>query len=103
MWRDVVGGEFELAAAARWRTGRWAGMFQAVSTREIPASRLRGGRVADSGSFPDTHEAYRDMTPSERIEAMRRLSARLYAIARQGADVPERRPGVPDRLIGGRR
>ena len=67
--------------------------------REVPPSRLRGGRVADAGSFPDTHEAYRDMAPSERIEAMRRLSARLYAIARQGR---EDSSGLPNRLIGGR-
>lgn len=70
-----------------------------MSTREVPASRLRSSEVADSGSFPDTHEAYRDMTPSQRVEAMRRLSARLYAIARP---VREDISGLPDRLIGGR-
>lgn len=96
-------GEFAPAVVARWQTSGPLGIFHLVSTREIPASRLRGGKVADSGSFPDTHEAYRDMTPSQRVEAMRELSLRLYAIAQQGADVQQRRPGVPNRLIGGRR
>ncbi|MDC0666593.1 hypothetical protein [Nannocystis radixulma] len=70
-----------------------------MSTREVPASRLRGGKVEDAGSFPDTHEAYRDTTPSQRVVAMRRLSARLHAIARS---VREDSSGLPDRLIGGR-
>ncbi|PCC69588.1 hypothetical protein SAMN02745121_06397 [Nannocystis exedens] len=78
-------------------------MFRSVATKQVPSSRLIGGRVADSGAFPDTHDAYRDMTPTQRIALMRELSRRVYAISQRGSDGGERRSGLSDRLIGGRR
>lgn len=64
---------------------------------------LRGGRVADPGSFPDEQEAYRNMTPEERIAALRALSRRVYAIAEQNNNGRRGHPRLPDRLVGGRR
>ena len=68
-----------------------------MTARQIPPSRLIGGRVTDSGAFPDTHDAYRDMTPTQRIALMRELSRRVYVISQRGAD-DVRNP----RLVGGR-
>lgn len=65
--------------------------------------RLVGGRVEDLGEFPDEQAAYRNMTPTERIAAMRRLSRRVYEMRNAGRDVERGHPRLPDRLIGGRR
>lgn len=65
--------------------------------------RLHGGRIADSASFPDEQQAYRDLTPAERIAALRALSRRLYMITGQHDDGRRGHPGLPDRLVGGRR
>ncbi|HEY0133211.1 MAG TPA: hypothetical protein VGB85_04000, partial [Nannocystis sp.] len=55
-----------------------------------------GGRVEDSGCFPEAGLDYRDMTPGERMEALRRLSRRAYTCI--PADDPRRLEGLPNRL-----
>lgn len=70
-----------------------------------PASRskfLQGGRVEDSGGFPEDGIDYRDMTPGERMDACRRLSLRVFTCIPED-DVRRRLQGLPNRLIGGRR
>lgn len=64
--------------------------------------RLIGGRVNDSGSFPDSDLAYQHMTPGERMEALYRLSRRAFTCIPE-SDARKRLQGIPNRLIGGRR
>jgi hypothetical protein len=40
-------------------------MLGSMSSEKPIRPGLRGGRVADAGSFPDEQEAYRDMTPGD--------------------------------------
>ena len=67
-----------------------------------PKARLQGGRVNDSGSFPNTDLNYQHMTPGERIEALHRLSRRAFTCLPE-TDPRQRPQGIPNRLIGGRR
>lgn len=69
---------------------------------DVPTRRIWGSRVDDPGSFPDIQEVYRNMTPAQRIEAMRQLSRFAFAIAEAAGHGPRRVPGLPDRLHGGR-
>lgn len=92
--------------SGRWlaRThGRQYGINVMVERTQGPRSKfLQGGRVEDSGSFPEDGLDYRDMTPGERMEALRRLSRRAFTCI-PGDDVRRRLQGLPDRLVGGRR
>ncbi len=63
---------------------------------------LQGGRVEDSGSFPEDGLDYREMTPGERMDACRRLSRRVFTCI-PADDVRRRLQGLPNRLVGGRR
>ena len=63
---------------------------------------LQGGRVEHSGDFPEDGLDYREMTPSERMDACRRLSRRVFTSI-PADDVRRRLQGLPNRLIGGRR
>lgn len=65
------------------------------------ARRLQGGRVEEPGGFPE--DAYEGMSPAERIDALIRLSRRLFAIKLSPDDGDRGHPGLPDRLVGGRR
>ncbi len=62
---------------------------------------LRGGRVEDSAGFPETGADYRDMTPGQRMDALRRLSRRAYTCLPD--DDVRRLQGLSGRLVGGRR
>lgn len=68
-----------------------------------PARRLTGGRADGPGDFPDETEAFKALSPSERIEALRALSRRLHDITPRPADGRPGHPRLPDRLVGGRR
>ena len=80
---------------------------RAIIAAEMPISadaaarRLRGGRVDDPGDFPE--DAYEHMSPAERMAAVIRLSRRLFATKLFSNDGERRHPGLPDRLVGGRR
>lgn len=63
---------------------------------------LQGGRVENSGGFPEDGVAYREMTPGERMDALRRLSRRVFTCIPED-DVRRRLQGLPNRLIGGPR
>lgn len=65
------------------------------------ARRLRGGRVDEPSAFPE--DDYEDMTPSERIAALVRLSRRSFAIKLAVEGGERGHSGLPDRLVGGRR
>ncbi len=70
---------------------------------QVPRSKfLQGGRVEDPGGFPEEGLDYRDMTPGERMEVLRRLSRRAYTCL-PADDVRRRLQGLPNRLVGGRR
>ena len=70
-------------------------------SHDAASRRLRGGRVESPGDFPE--DSYEHMTPAERMAAVIRLSRRLFATKRLSNDGEQRHPGLPDRLVGGRR
>jgi hypothetical protein len=67
------------------------------------ARRRRGGVLDPDAQGETSDAAYRSMTISERLEAVRRLSERAYAISLEHRDGDRRRSGLPDRLVGGPR
>lgn len=84
-------------------TAAWCYDSIVDTVSERLARRRRGGRVDAPGDFPDEDAAYRDMTPTERISALRRLSRRAYATKLLTNDGERGHSGLPDRLVGGRR
>jgi hypothetical protein len=65
---------------------------------------LEGGRVDDSGSFPEDGADYRAMTPGQRMEALYRLSRRAFTCL-PADDVRRRLSEFSHHLVlvGGRR
>lgn len=72
-----------------------------AQSNEAVSRRLRGGRVESPGDFPEA--SYEHMTPAERMAAVIHLSRRLYAMKVLSTDGERRHPGLPHRLVGGRR
>lgn len=69
---------------------------------DATSRRLRGGRADSPGDFPE--DDYAHMTPAQRMAAVIRLSRRLFATKLSSCTDAERRPpGLPNRLVGGRR
>lgn len=70
---------------------------------ETLARRRIGGRVDHTKGVPDEGGSYRDLSPAERMAAMRRLSRRVFATKLASEDGERGHSGLPDRLVGGRR
>jgi hypothetical protein len=69
---------------------------------ETRARRLQVGCAPSPEAFPEDEVGYQQMSPAERIAALRRLSRRVFEIKLVHESGERGHSGLPDRLVGGR-